>query len=768
MVLTKKFSQFNVAALDDAAQEVVGLENGVNIRSTRFLTWTVATRPAIPFNGLLGYNTELQKYEFYDAAVPEWVQLEDSTDPSQILALLASHLPGEGASLIGLQNQSNVTDKTVQDLANAAFIAQTDNGTLENAQFLGSLTTGIVKNTTVTGVLSISAPLTSIDGLTTVANNMLYTTAPDTYDVIAPLNDALLISSAAGVPSWSNSAIPSFTMAGTIGMGNYHIEDLANPVNPQDAVTKAYVDEIALSGTAVYAATVSNLSATQAGSGVGATLTDDSGTFAVFTLDGVNPPLGSNVLVKDYANAANEGIYTLTTQGDGVSIPWQLTRATTYNTPEEINNTGLIAIQNGTQAGEAWLNVTTIVTVDTTPFNYVQFGAGGSVSSITAGVGLTATPNPIVSSGTIDADGLLASIYTNNTAGAENFIFGGNFDTNPWQRGTSFTGITSPFNNYTADRFRFITTATPAVLTVRQSTDAPALANSGIFTQTSLDMEVTTADASVAANDFLAFRYRMEGYDWSQLAQRSFTLSFWVKATVTGTYSISFLNGISPDRAYIQEYTINSADTWEFKTITVPASPSAGTWNYTNGVGLEIVWTIMAGSDYFNTVGSWIVATALTRCSANQVNGVNAIGNRFKLQLVKIEPGTVATPWQIRSFEEELALCQRYFQSFGGDAASQGIMAGFANTTNATSMILEYAQAMRTIPTLAVSDASNFNIVYQNTSAAATSILYTTNGAGTKKATTTNGITGTPLTAGEGVYMRANTTNARLTLSAEM
>src|SRR5690606_33119665 len=116
------------------------------------------------------------------------------------------------------------------------------------------------------------------------------------------------------------------------------------------------------------------------------------------------------------------------------------------------------------------------------------------------------------------------------------------------------------------------------------------------------------------------------------------------------------------------------------------------------------------------------------RCSANQVNGVNAIGNRFKLQLVKIEPGTVATPWQIRSFEEELALCQRYFQSFGGDAASQGIMAGFANTTNATSMILEYAQAMRTIPTLAVSDASNFNIVYQNTSAAATSILYTTNG----------------------------------------
>lgn len=94
---------------------------------------------------------------------------------------LASHNPGEGASLIGLENQPNVNEKTVQDLANASFIAKTDNGTLENAQFLGELSTGILKNTTITGNLSISAPLTSIDALTTTANETIYTTAPNQY-----------------------------------------------------------------------------------------------------------------------------------------------------------------------------------------------------------------------------------------------------------------------------------------------------------------------------------------------------------------------------------------------------------------------------------------------------------------------------------------------------------------------------------------------------------------------------------------------------------
>lgn len=246
MVNTVKFSEFATAPLTNANNEVVGLESGVNVQSVRFLNWTTAGRPATPFNGLLGINTTLQQYEFWDAVANTWTQLSDTN----IFAILASHAAGQGASLIGLQDQSNVTSKTVQDLANAAFIAQTDNGSLQNAQFLEALSTGIVKNATGTGVLSISAPLTSIDGLTTVANNLLYTTAPNVYAVIAPGNNGVLITSAGGVPSIS-STLPSAVQtnitalgaqAQALNMNTHLINNVVNPVAAQDAATKSYVD----------------------------------------------------------------------------------------------------------------------------------------------------------------------------------------------------------------------------------------------------------------------------------------------------------------------------------------------------------------------------------------------------------------------------------------------------------------------------------------------------------------------------------------------
>lgn len=177
MVNTVKFSDFTEADINDSSTENVGLSSGVNTRELKFYTWTSAGRPLTPFNGLLGLNTTLQQYEWWDAVTGMWTQFSDTN----ILPLLASHLVNEGASLIGLQDQSNVTSKTVQDFANANLIAQTDNGTLQNGFYLGSLTTGIVKNTTATGVLSISAPLTSIDSLTTALGDTLYISAPNIY-----------------------------------------------------------------------------------------------------------------------------------------------------------------------------------------------------------------------------------------------------------------------------------------------------------------------------------------------------------------------------------------------------------------------------------------------------------------------------------------------------------------------------------------------------------------------------------------------------------
>lgn len=180
------------------------------------------------------------------------------------------------------------------------------------------------------------------------------------------------------------------------------INNLATPIAGTDAATKDYVDQTALNGTSVYAATTTNLTVTQAGAGAGATLTN-AGAQAIFSLDGVNPPLGSLVLVKNLANAANEGIYSVTDVGS-VATNWVLTRATSYDTPVEINNTGLIIVRNGSSlAGTAWYNTATIVTVDTTNFNYVAFGLGLPVTVPNGGTGRS----------TLDVYRLLAGGTTN-------------------------------------------------------------------------------------------------------------------------------------------------------------------------------------------------------------------------------------------------------------------------------------------------------------------------------------------------------------------
>lgn len=164
-----------------------------------------------------------------------------------VLAQLASHSPGEGASLIGL----NPVD-TVQDLANAKFILQVANTAAPNAQALGALTTGIVKNTATTGVLSISLPLTSIDGLTTASDQMLYTTAPNVY-ATTPLTAfarTLLDDTTAAAAAATLLVLPlaGGTMTGAINMGTHLITNVVDPVSAQDAATKNYVDNVITSG----------------------------------------------------------------------------------------------------------------------------------------------------------------------------------------------------------------------------------------------------------------------------------------------------------------------------------------------------------------------------------------------------------------------------------------------------------------------------------------------------------------------------------------
>lgn len=247
----------------------------------------------------------------------------------------------------------------------------------------------------------------------------------------------------------------------------------------------------------------------------------------------------------------------------------------------------------------------------------------------------------------------LTSSILNNTI-SRNAIINGDF--NIWQRGTSFAAIAT--NIYSADRWVYNKSGV-AVHTVSRSTDIPTVAQAGRLYNYSILIDCTTVDSSIAASDYVVIEQRLEGYNWLPLAQRTITLSFWVKATKTGTYCVSLKNS-GQDRSYIAEYTVSTTATWEYKTVFITASPPAGTWDYATGIGVYVTFVLSCGSTFQITPNSWQTGNYLS--TSNQVNATDNTSNDFRLCGVQLEPGGSATIFEQISIHQELSICQRYFE----------------------------------------------------------------------------------------------------------
>ena len=220
------------------------------------------------------------------------------------------------------------------------------------------------------------------------------------------------------------------------------------------------------------------------------------------------------------------------------------------------------------------------------------------------------------------------------------------------QRGTTFA---SPTNAYSLDRWVWQSSSDGAV-TVTQSSDVPA---NNEF-QNSLRVAVTTADTSITTAQFAGVGQTIEGYNIRDLIGRTFTVSFWVRSTKTGTHCIEMQNN-SADRCYIAEYTIIASNTWEYKTISITGGlTTSGTWIYTTGLGLYLRFVLAVGPSYQSTAGSWV--TGLVIGTSNQVNCLDSTANIFAITGVQLEVGSQATEFEHRPFGTELALCQRYYQ----------------------------------------------------------------------------------------------------------
>jgi hypothetical protein len=176
-------------------------------------------------------------------------------------------------------------------------------------------------------------------------------------------------------------------------------------------------------------------------------------------------------------------------------------------------------------------------------------------------------------------------------------------------------------------------------------------------------IHVTTADGSIAAGDYYFVQQRIEGNDIADLGYGTSnavttTLSFWHSHTKTGTYCINLRNDAS-DRSYVAEYTQSVSDTWEYSTITIPGDIT-GTWSTDNGKGILLGFVVASGSTFQTTADSWQSGSYLA--TSSQVNGMDSTSNNFRIGYVKFEKGSIATPYVMRTFEEELAICLRYYE----------------------------------------------------------------------------------------------------------
>lgn len=300
---------------------------------------------------------------------------------------------------------------------------------------------------------------------------------------------------------------------------------------------------------------------------------------------------------------------------------------------------------------------------------------------------------------------LPATIATTAQAGYKNKLIGGDFTTNPWQRGTSFPAIIN--TTYSADRWYFQKTGT-AVQTISKVADAPTVAQAGIYTAYCLGSAMTTAQTSLAISDYNVISQRVEGFNiaslgFGQAGTRNVTLSFWVKGAKTGIHSVALRNG-GANRSYIAEYTINALNTWEYKTIAMPVD-TAGTWLYDTGTGIEVMFALAAGTSFQTTANSWQAGNFLA--SNNQVNELDSVNNLFKIALVQFELGSIATSFEVRSGGFEEVLCFKYYEKLI-HASGNILMMNFTSAGQTASTLLGRG-AKRTTPTIIINSSTVVN-----------------------------------------------------------
>jgi hypothetical protein len=504
-----------------------------------------------------------------------------------------------GSDVVTLSDTQTLTNKTVND---STFTIQDDGDNTKKVQFqLSALTTG---------------------------NTRIFT-FPDQDGTLATLDD---LSGSGFQPSDADlTALAALASTGLVARTASNTYALRTLTAPAAGITVTNGDGVSGNPTLVLA---NDLSGLEGLSGTGLAVRTGTSTWTNRTLTA--PAAGISV-----------------SNGDGVSGNPTLALANDLSALEGLASTG-IAVRTGT---DAWTQRSIAVS--------------GSGLSISNGSGVSGNPTLSIDSDRVAPQATAANAYRNlqvNSGGTayelcgpivsnRNKIINGAMRIN--QEYGSGSVISAVDGVYFMDGFRSGTANSPAQISATRSTTVPTAQG---FTH-SMSLTVSSANASRDAADRQVVAQRIEGLsvaDWliGTSSAKQVTLSFWVRSSVTGTYYVYFKNSAA-NRSYVAAYTINSANTWEFETVTLTLDTS-GTWLTDTGIGLEVGWDLGSGSNFNTTAGAWQAGDFTN--AAGSANWAGTGSATFFLTGVQLELGPVATPFEFKDMQSDLDSCERYYE----------------------------------------------------------------------------------------------------------
>jgi len=263
--------------------------------------------------------------------------------------------------------------------------------------------------------------------------------------------------------------------------------------------------------------------------------------------------------------------------------------------------------------------------------------------------------------GTVNADSLVSSdggVISPNINSLRNRIINGAMVIDQRNAGASISVSSNTGNQFAADRFLVQGTSSEGVFSAQQLSATPPTGFKNY-----VRIQTTTASASPASGSLYAMSQIIEGFNIADLGfgaagASTVTFSFWIRSSLTGTFSGSLKNGNAYNRSYPFTYTISAANTWEYKTVTV-AGDTTGTWQTGNLGGLIVYFDLGCGSSLLSTANSWQAGNFNGVTSSTRL--ISTLNATLDITGVQLEKGSVATSFDYRPYGTELSLCYRYF-----------------------------------------------------------------------------------------------------------